>query len=137
MMGHCVAQADPWNFVVVGGFSTTTNDYLQEAFVYNLKTKVWISKPWAKLRYGPIMDSTCSMINWNGKKSVLLAGGWNNSAVVVSELFDLDALRFTEVRKTLDEPESFAMPLPFPVRSSVIGELDKRPIMAGGVTCVR
>jgi hypothetical protein len=134
LMGHCVAAPDPWKIVVAGGFSSIEHDYVKEAHVYDTRTKEWYTKPWTKLTYGPSMDSSCITMSWNGKRHIILAGGWNNSALYTTELFDLTTLKWKGITKQLSDSQ-FILPLPFSLRSSVIGELNKTPILAGGVKC--
>lgn len=74
-MGHCVATLDPWTIIVAGGFSPNTNDYLDKAFIFNTKTgNSWISKPWSTFNYGPVMDSSCSLMHWQGKQQMIISG---------------------------------------------------------------
>jgi hypothetical protein len=130
-MGHCVAAPDPWKIVVAGGYSSIEHDYVQEAQVYNTRTKEWYTKPWTKLSYGPNLDSSCITMNWNGNRHIILAGGWNNSATFTTELFDLTTLKW----KAITNYTNMGLPLPYSLRSSAMAELNKEPVLAGGVTC--
>ena len=86
------------------------------------------------MHFGPVMDSTCTSLNWNGKFQVIIAGGWNNSVLYSTELFHKDTWRWKEVTKPINFLNS-TMALPYGVRSAVMGELDRKPFLAGGVKC--
>ena len=83
---------------------------------------------------GKIMDSSCTLIHWNDNKHIIISSGWNNSFLVTAELFDDSTLRFNEVEKKSEEVQ-YMPALPYSMRSSVMGELNGKPILAGGVTC--
>ena len=100
----------------------------------NIKSDKWSTKPWSKLHFGPVMDSTCTSLHWNGKFQVTIAGGWNNSVLYSTELFHKDTWRWKEVTKPINFLNS-TMALPYGVRSAVMGELDRKPFLAGGVKC--
>ena len=80
------------------------------------------------------MDSSCTLINWNDKKHIIISSGWNNNFLVTTELFDGSTLRFYEVEKKSEEVQ-YMPALPYSMRSSVMGELNGQPILAGGVIC--
>ena len=132
MMGHCVALMDPWTIVVVGGFSPVTADYIDQAYFLDTRTLEWYTKAWSKLRYGPIMDSSCALVNWNQNRRVIISSGWNNSFLLTTELLDGPNLKFHSITKP---QELDHMPLPYSVRSSVMGEIGGKPVVAGGVKC--
>ena len=109
----------------MGGYSAKTNDYTDNAYILTISTNKWEEKAWAKLKNGPRLDLSCASVNWNQDKYVLLAGGWNNSATNTSELVSNGNERF----------ESITEKMPFKMRSTVMGELNSQPILAGGVIC--
>ena len=136
MMGHCLTALDPWNIIVAGGFSPVTSDFIDKAYILNTKNKQWTTKPWTKLKYGPVMDSTCTSLHWSGKYQVIISGGWNNSVLHSTELFDSKSWKWKKVTGPLNYWKS-NMALPYGIRSAVMGELDKKPFLAGGIKCVR
>ena len=91
----------------------------------------WDTKPWSKFQYGPIMDSSCALINWNDRQHIVISSGWNNSFLITSELFDGPNLKFNPITK----PPNNTMPLPYSMRSSVMGEVNGKAVIAGGVKC--
>ncbi len=138
LMGHCAAEASPTEIVIAGGFSPDDADYISTAYIYNIKTEEWTTKSWMKLERGPVMDMACSTVNWFGKRTVMLAGGWNNIAVKSTEIFDLDKLSWSaiEVVNSIDT-DIMDDPLPITLRSSVMAELNRVPVLSGGVSCSR
>ena len=133
LMGHCAAQASPSKIVIAGGFDPKQADYNAVAYVYDLKDEEWTTKSWTKLTHGALYDMSCATAHWFGKKRVIAAGGWNNQGMKSSELFDLNKLSWSAIQNF--ENDSFHQPLPFTLRSSVMAELNKNPVLAGGVTC--
>ena len=109
----------------MGGYSALTNDYTDNAYILTTSTKKWETKTWAKLKNGPRLDLSCASVNWNQEKYILMAGGWNNSATNTSEL----------VSSGNERIESIMESIPFKMRSTVMGELNSQPILAGGVIC--
>lgn len=138
MVGHCAASLDPWHIIVAGGFNPITSDYIEKAYILDLTDpngdSFWITKPWMKLNYGPIMDSTCGLVHWEGKHQVIISGGWNNSVLHSTEIFKSDSKRWQQMGKPYNSSH-FIMALPYGLRSAVMGELDKKPFLAGGVKC--
>jgi hypothetical protein len=134
LTGACVAVFSSNELLLVGGFSSVTNDYTDIAYILNIKTNKWSRKPWMALKEGPRIDASCGTINWNSNKHVIVAGGWNNSATMSSELFFEADLKFQTILKYESE-EIMNQPLPIKLRSSQLSELNKTPILAGGVIC--
>ena len=135
MMGHCLTALDPWNIIIAGGFSPISSDFIDKAYVLNIKNGEWRTKPWTKLRYGPVMDSTCTSLHWNGKHQVIISGGWNNSVLYSTELFDAKSWKWKEITRRITNNPINSFALPFGIRSAIIGQLDRKPFMAGGVKC--
>ena len=125
LLGACAAPLNSKQIILMGGYSALTNDYTDNAYILTTSTKQWEKKTWAKLKNGPRLDLSCASVNWNQEKHVLLAGGWNNSATNTSELVSNGNERF----------ESITEKMPFKMRSTVMGELNSQPILAGGVIC--
>jgi len=126
LMSHCAALVSSNQVIVIGGFSSSLNDYSPVVRVYDFNTQTWF-----KRRAGPRIDSSCLNVDINGQRRVLLAGGWNNNILADTAVFsDTDyqwlALNRTDLSPTL---------LPFPLRSSVMIERNQKPYLLGGVTC--
>ena len=125
LLGACAAPLNSNEIIVMGGYSSLTNDYKGDAYILSTSTHQWYKKNWAKLINGPRLDLSCASINWNDQKYVLFAGGWNNSATNTSEL----------VSNFNERIESITEPLPLKLRSATMVELNSQPFLAGGVSC--
>ena len=125
LLGACAAPLNSKQIILMGGYSALTNDYTDNAYILTTSTKKWETKTWAKLKNGPRLDLSCASVNWNQEKYILMAGGWNNSATNTSEL----------VSSGNERIESIMESIPFKMRSTVMGELNSQPILAGGVIC--
>lgn len=135
LIGACASPLSINELVVIGGFANTNQDYSEDAYILNIVTNTWYKKPWAKLNGGPGFDISCSHVNWNAKKYVLLAGGWNNTANMNSELLDPETLKFMPIMEVDQVRNMTNKPLPFQMRSATMTELNMKPTLIGGVIC--
>ena len=124
-MGMCTGSPNRWTVIVSGGFLPSIDDYSDKAHIFDIQTQEWFTKPWTKLHYGPTMDAICNIIHLNGDKVLLEAGGYNGSAIASTQMFDMKTKRFDELGYIL----------PYGLRSGVLAELGKVPILAGGIKC--
>ncbi len=130
-----MAQLNSVEFLVAGGFSGKTYDYTDRVHIYNTNSNSWSEKSWMKLKFGPRMDASCSMVNWNLERRVLLVGGWNSSGMHVTEILDPVSERWQSVETNITN-DIHSPALDHSSRSAILGELNKKPILAGGVQCL-
>ena len=71
------------------------------------------------------MDIGCCNLQWSEENFVLSAGGWNNGAEKDTEIISGSKYRI-EIGSDRELP---------PVRSSVMVELERNPMMIGGIEC--
>ena len=134
LVGHCMAEYTPNEFIIAGGFSSKTQDYIDMIYIHNVLTETWTSKPWMAFKHGPRMDASCLTINWANDRKIIMAGGWNNTALFVTETYDKNKERWKTVATNLSDVTNSAA-LDNSLRSSAIAELNKLPLLAGGVEC--
>lgn len=132
LLGSCAAPLNKDEILVMGGFSTLINDYIDIAYILSTSTYQWSSKSWARLRNGPRLDASCASVNWYDARYLLVAGGWNNYATNTTEMM-LDG-RFQSITQRSITGE-VSQPLPLKLRSSVLTELNDMPFLIGGVIC--
>jgi len=63
-MGHCAAVLSPVQVIVLGGFSTITNDFLAKAYIYDFSTGQWQTSVAGLGR----LDSSCMNANVGGTR---------------------------------------------------------------------
>ena len=91
LIGHCFAPLNGNEVLVAGGYSPEEDDYTQKVDIYNLKTGKWYTKPWIPLiQNGPRIDSSCINFLIGSERRIVMAGGWNNTAMDVTEYLDPD-----------------------------------------------
>ncbi len=132
--GHCMASINTQEVILAGGFSPDTNDFIDTTYIYNMQTKEWKTRPWMKLKHGPRMDAGCAAINWGSDIRVAMVGGWNNSGMASTEMFDRPSEKW-EVIETNITNNDYDPPLDHKLRSAFVTELDKKPLAIGGVKC--
>ena len=108
-----------------------TADYIENAYILDIRTETWTTREWNVLYYGPIMDSSCFTSYWKGQHRVIMVGGWNNAVVPFTEIFEAKSYKWKKLTGT--DPSKTS--LPYGLRSSVMAELNQIPILAGGVKC--
>ncbi len=121
--------------VIAGGFSSKTMDYTDNVWIYNTVQNSWRSKAWMKLQHGPRFDISCMSINWNDELRIVMAGGWNNSALFVSETYEKASERWNTLSSNVTDIPINAPSLNSSLRSSGMAQLDKKPMLIGGVEC--
>jgi hypothetical protein len=129
LMGHCAALVSASQIMVIGGFSTVTNDYSPTARIFDLTTEQWSTN--AMTTIGGRMDSACLNVNIDGKQKVLMVGGWNNLALTDTAVYSTDNRRWMFYNGT----GNALTPLTMPLRSSVLIGRNQTSILLGGVTC--
>jgi len=134
LIGHCIAQITNKELVVAGGFSSDTNDYNDVTYIYNLVEMTWKTKNWMSLRFGPRMDSNCLAMQLNNEKKIILVGGWNNSAIPETEMFDRRSEKWIGMKKNISDTEQQPS-MSQSIRSSALAFLNQKLILAGGVKC--
>lgn len=133
LVGHCMAPLTGNEFIIAGGYSPDEDDYSKIAEIYNLVTKSWTSKVWMKLPNGPRFDSSCLNILIGDESRVVMAGGWNNTGMVISEYFE--NINQVWVEMGTNDTGVVKDALQSSIRSSTMVDLDGITYLAGGVTC--
>ncbi len=130
-----MALLNPDEVVIAGGFSTEIMDYTDNIWIYHTVEMTWRSRTWMKLKHGPRFDASCMTINWNDDLRIVMAGGWNNSALFVSEAYDEDKERWNTMSSNVSRVPIEVPSLSNSLRSSGIAQLNKIPLLIGGVEC--
>jgi hypothetical protein len=94
-------------------------------------------RTWMDSKIGPKIDHSCGTMPLTptskaGHSIVMSVGGWNNDVYSETETFDPEDNYWTVV--SLDNSTKS---LPFNIRSSALIELNRKPYLLGGVTCVK
>ena len=129
LMGHCAAVVSASQIMVIGGYSTIINDYSPTAHIFDLKTEQWSTD--ALMTTGGRMDSSCLNVNIEGRRKVLMVGGWNNLALTDTAVYSTANSKWMFYNGT----GNGLSPLPMPLRSSVLIERNQTSILLGGVSC--
>ena len=118
----------------MGGFSEKTQDYNDIGYILPIHESTWQKRTWAHLKHhGSRMDMSCAQINWNQDLSVIVAGGWNNSAMRTTDFLSPSKMKTLQI-KTYSGSESVP-PLSEAIRSSAMAEFGGQPMLIGGVIC--
>lgn len=133
LAGACAAALSQEEILVLGGYSS--DDFNALGYILNVHSSEWQKRSWAWLKQtGPAMDLSCASVFWKHvSPSILVAGGWNNSALMTTELFVSQEERVLSVAQhslTQTKPS-----LPIRLRSAVMTDLNQRPLLVGGVIC--
>ena len=92
------------------------------------------------LTYGPRYDHGCMAILKDDEKYILSVGGWNNSAMPVSELYSVKDERWSPIKFNTSNFNSDGEPiykeaLNKGFRSPRVTTVKDIPFIAGGVEC--
>ena len=138
LIGHCFASLSNHEIIVAGGYSPDLDDFSDEVAIYDMKSSIWISKPWMALKnYGPRMDATCFNFLIGSQQSVFMVGGWNNSFMNTSEYFDRSTLAWKLLEESKNLNESDNIIFPNGIRSAAVVEVNNKFHILGGVQCYR
>ena len=90
--------------------------------------------------YGPRYDHGCMAILKDDEKYILTVGGWNNSAMAVSELYSVKDERWSPIKYNTSNVNSDGDPIYKEAinkgfRSPRITAINDKPFIAGGVEC--
>ena len=89
LIGHCFAHLNSNEVIIAGGYSPEEDSYSKKVDILNMKTNKWTTKTWMLLNNGgPRFDASCLNILVGSKSRIVMAGGWNNTGMVVTEYFD-------------------------------------------------
>ena len=89
LIGHCFAVMSENELVIAGGYSPIEDDYSQNVDIYDMGRGKWYTKPWIPMiKNGPRIDSSCINFLFGTERRVVIAGGWNNTAMEVTEYLD-------------------------------------------------
>ena len=133
LTGHCMYSLNLNEIVVAGGYSPDTDDYTDTVDIYDMTEKKWYTKSWSPLQNGPRIDSVCTVARFGDDLYNIIAGGWNNAAMKVSEYFDTDALKWKDLGN--NQTGNFIPSLIRGMRSSYGVVLNDIPYLVGGVKC--
>lgn len=120
LTGHCASNLNSLEIVIVGGFSPVINDYNNIAYIYNYQTAEWHQLKGSESK----MDLSCDSFFWHDQNHVLMSGGWRNGEKVRSEVISENKLHHMD-RQTHE----------YIIRSAKMAELNKHPLLIGGVVC--
>ncbi len=134
LTGHCIAAFNDHKIVIAGGFSSKTLDFIDDSWIYNTWTSEWYTQPWMKLKHGPRMDAACNAVSWMNETRVLMVGGWNNTGLKTTEMFDSSNWKWAQMASD-ESSKWFSPPLLEARRSNVLFELNNEPLLAGGIIC--
>ena len=129
-----MATLNSREFIVAGGFSSVTKDFVDTVNIFNTNEEAWIAKPWMKLRNGPRMDASCTAITWRMERTIVISGGYNNSALDITEMLDTETERWMTVEANQTD-EVYTPALSVSLKTSVMSELSGSPVLVGGVQC--
>ena len=133
LTGHCMYSLQN-QVVIAGGYSPDTDDYTEKVDIYDMLEETWYTKSWSSLQNGPRIDSVCTSARFGDNVFNIMAGGWNNAALKVSEYFDTDALKWKDLGN--NQTGNFIPSLNRGMRSSFGVVLNDVPYIVGGVKCI-
>ena len=139
LAGHCMAEISATKFAIAGGFSNSIDDYISTLYIFDQDTSEWTTRPWMAMSYGPRFDHSCMILRSNDEKYILSAGGWNNSAMPETELFQVSEDRWKPVKRKIgvdaDGNNKYEPSFSKGVRSNKLAIINHKPFMAGGIEC--
>ena len=139
LAGHCMAEISATKFAIAGGFSNSIDDYISTLYIFDQDTSEWTTRPWMAMSYGPRFDHSCMILRSNDEKYILSAGGWNNSAMPETELFQVSEDRWMPVKRKIgvdaDGNNKYEPSFSKGVRSNKLAIINHKPFMAGGIEC--
>ena len=134
LIGHCIANLNDHEILIAGGFSPRLDDYSEDTYIYDTLTQEWRSDPWMKLKHGPRIDAACDYINWYNETRLIMVGGWNNTALRSTEIYDRTSDQWDIMERDGTNVKYFP-PLEHGIRSTALLQLNGLTVVAGGVKC--